>query len=49
LLGRARTSDAVDAALVALTEPDDVILTSDPEDIAHLVGASGIRARVLRS
>lgn len=41
LLGRAGTSDAIDAALVVLARDDDRVLTSDPMDIAHLAAAAG--------
>ena len=41
LLGRAGTSDAVDAAVVAMAGDGDRIMTSDPADIKRLVTASG--------
>lgn len=41
LLGRAGTSDAIDAALVVLARDDDRVLTSDPMDIAHLAAVAG--------
>lgn len=41
LLGRAGAADAIDAALVALAEDDDRILTSDADDIQALVAVSG--------
>lgn len=47
LLGRARTRDAVDAAVVALATNDDRIVTSDPGDIQALVVAAGLRADVV--
>ena len=47
LLGRARASDAVDAAIVALASDDDRIVTSDPEDIARLVTAAGCHVDVI--
>lgn len=37
LLAASRTEDVVDAALVLLAEDDDVIVTSDPDDIERLV------------
>lgn len=40
LLAESRTDDAIDAALVVVSRPDDTILTSDPDDIATLVAAS---------
>ena len=48
LLGRAGSADAVDAAVVDLAAADDVILTSDPEDLTALVAASGRAVRVVR-
>jgi hypothetical protein len=33
LLGRSRTSDVIDAALVLISADGDVILTSDPDDL----------------
>lgn len=47
LLGRARASDAVDAAVVALAVDDDRIVTSDPADIQALVAAAGIHVDVV--
>lgn len=41
LLGQSGTSDAIDAALVALAEDDDRVLTSDPVDIAYLALIAG--------
>jgi len=36
LVGRARTSDPIDAAVVVIAEDREVVLTSDPHDIRHL-------------
>lgn len=47
LLGRARTSDAIDAALVLLASDDDRIATSDADDIQHLVSAAGLHVDVI--
>ncbi len=41
LLGIARTRDAVDASVVAVSATGDRILTSDASDFGPLVGASG--------
>lgn len=41
LLGRAGTTDPIDATLVLATNPGDRIVTSDPDDISHLVSALG--------
>ena len=43
LLGRARRSDVVDAALVLLASDGDVILTSDPRDLRPLAAAAGLQ------
>ena len=47
LLVRGGTTDAVDAAVVALAGPQDEILTSDGRDIARLVVASGLPITVI--
>lgn len=47
LLARSGTSDVVDAALVALADDGDVIITSDPADIGLLVAAAGVDVTVL--
>jgi hypothetical protein len=47
LLGRARTRDAVDAAVVALAVDDDRIVTSDPRDIQTLVAAAGVHVDII--
>jgi hypothetical protein len=36
LLGRAETSDPIDAAVVLIASDGESVVTSDPEDIAHL-------------
>jgi len=47
LLGRARTSDEVDAAVVLLAADGDIVLTSDVEDIVHLAHAAGLDVDVV--
>ena len=47
LLGRAGSSDAVDAALASLAADGDVVLTSDAADLAALVEATGRRVDVV--
>ena len=42
LLGRARKSDVIDAAVVLLASDGDVVLTSDPRDLKALADAAGI-------
>lgn len=48
LLRRAGTSDAVDGHVALLTRPGDYVVTSDPDDIGHLLDVREIRANVLR-
>jgi hypothetical protein len=48
LLGRAKTSDVIDGAIVLLASDDDEILTSDPDDIRKLARAAGIAATVVK-
>jgi hypothetical protein len=49
LLARSGTSDVVDG-LVALTAAKAIaaVVTSDPDDIAHLLGTLGVRLAVLK-
>ena len=43
LLARARRSDVIDAAVVLLAADDgDVVITSDPLDLAVLAEAAGV-------
>lgn len=42
LLGRARRTDVVDAAVVLLAADGDMILTSDVRDLAALADAAGL-------
>lgn len=46
LLARARTSDIADAAITLLIDDGDTVVTSDPDDIAHLLNTTGTQARV---
>lgn len=46
LLAHARTSGIADAAITLLIEDGDTVVTSDPDDIAHLLDTAGTRARV---
>lgn len=41
LLAETRRSDVIDAAIVLLTQDDDVLVTSDPDDLAPLAEAAG--------
>lgn len=47
LLGRAGTTDPIDATVALVAEGGDQILTSDPDDLRHLVDTAGIHARVV--
>lgn len=47
LLGRSRTRDAVDAALVCLAVDGDDILTSDPGDLELLAHAAGVHVDLI--
>ena len=48
LMGRARTSDVVDAALVLLCVDGDQVLTSDPDDLTTLASAARIHLELVR-
>lgn len=47
LLGAARTSDVVDGHVALLTVTGDTVLTSDPDDLAHLLGVRNIEAEIV--
>jgi hypothetical protein len=47
LCGAADTDDPIDAALALLARPGDWILTSDPDDLGHLVEVAGSRANIV--
>lgn len=47
LLARTGLSDAIDAALVALADHGDRIITSDPDDLAVLAAATGRRIDIV--
>lgn len=48
LLGRARKTDAVDAAVVLLAADGDTILTSDPNDLKALAAAAAAHVDIVR-
>jgi hypothetical protein len=48
LLGRSGTADVVDAHVASLAGPGDVVLTSDPGDLEHLLATLGVDAAVRR-
>lgn len=47
LLKEAGDSDVIDAAVVLLAVDDDLILTSDPDDLVALAAASGIHVEIV--
>jgi hypothetical protein len=47
LLGAARTSDVVDGHVALLAASGDAVLTSDPDDLAHLLAVRNVDAAVL--
>jgi hypothetical protein len=47
LLGRTRSSDVVDAHLALCVEADDLVLTSDEDDLDRLLSARGIQATLV--
>ena len=47
LLALSRTNDLVDAHVALLAEDDDVLLTSDPRDLDHLVRARRVRVNIV--
>jgi hypothetical protein len=48
LLGDSHTTDVIDAALVLLAIDDDVIYTSDPDDIARLAAKRDLHVEIVR-
>ena len=48
LLGRARATDAVDAAVIAIAADGDVILTSDPSDLRGLAEAAAVHVDIVK-
>jgi len=48
LLGTSGLSDVIDAALVALANDGDDIVTSDRDDFEHLVAATGRHVELIR-
>jgi hypothetical protein len=49
LLGRARTNDVIDAAVVLLAQDGDQVVTSDPDDLKALAVASGCHLELIRA
>lgn len=48
LLGTSRTCDVVDAHVASLARAGDQVLTSDPDDLRHLLDALSVDATVVR-
>lgn len=48
LLGLSRTADIADAHLALVVRPGDLVLTSDIEDIEHLLAVRRVSARIER-
>ena len=49
LLARAGGADVIDAALVLLAEDDDLIVTSDPDDLEPLAVMTGRHVELVRA
>ena len=49
LQGLARTHDVVDAHVALMVDEGDHVLTSDPDDIGHLLAVRGVAAVVVRT
>ena len=47
LLGRTRTKDVLDAAVVLLATDRDIILTADPDDLLPLADAAGVHVEIV--
>lgn len=47
LLAMAGTSDVLDAALVLLAASGDIVITSDPDDVRHLVAAADLHVEIV--
>jgi hypothetical protein len=48
VLARSRTADVVDGHLGLIVLPDDIVLTSDSDDIRRILRARAVRATVRR-
>lgn len=48
LLGTSRTCDVVDVHVASLARTGDQVLTSDPDDLRHLLDALSVDATVVR-
>lgn len=48
LLGRARASDAIDAAVIAIAADGDIVLSSDPADLRGLAEAAAVHIDIVQ-
>lgn len=48
MLGKARTTDPIDAAVVLIATDGEAVVTSDPEDILHLARFANRRILVVQ-
>lgn len=48
LLGRARSTDAIDAAVVAIAGDGDIVLTSDPDELRSLAEAAAVHIDIVK-
>lgn len=48
LLGRARSADATDAAVVAIAGDGDIVLTSDPDELRSLAEAAAVHIDIVK-
>jgi hypothetical protein len=48
LLSSSRTRDVIDAHLALCVADGDILLTSVPDDLAHLLDARGVKATLVR-
>lgn len=48
LLSSSRTRDVIDAHMAICVADGDILLTSDPDDLAHLLDARGVKATLVR-
>ena len=47
LLGKSRTNDVLDAALILLARDGDFLITSDPDDLEPLAAAAGLHVDIV--
>jgi hypothetical protein len=47
LMGRSRSTDVIDAALVCITRDGDDLFTSDPADLKALARAAGVHVELI--